>query len=177
MNKKKDILRKQFFPFFENFRQNSEIFRQNILEIKLNFEKFLKGKNNSSGKLLKIMAYKPFKIEFPVLDVLQQQNLIIYYPLISGVDLLPVDANGSCLDIQNIDLIITPALYVDENGFRLGRGRGYYDRLLEKFSSEKTVFIGFEWQVLSEIPREPHDKSVGFIITEAGVRSCFDGEK
>jgi len=177
MNKKKDTLRKQFFSFFENYRQNSEIFRQNVLQIQSNFDQFLRDKNNSSGIPIKIMAYKPFKVEFPVLDVLQQQNLAIYYPLISGVDLLPVDTHGSYLDIQNIDLIITPALYVDENGFRLGRGRGYYDRLLEKFSSEKTVFIGFEWQVLSEIPRELHDMSVGFIITETGIRNCLSGEK
>jgi len=48
------------------------------------------------------------------------------------------------IPVQKIDLIFIPLLAFDENGFRVGFGKGYYDRFLEK-SSPETVKMGFSY--------------------------------
>ena len=49
-------------------------------------------------------------------------------------------------------------------GNRLGRGKGFYDRLLEKISGIKCG-VGYDFQLLEKIPAEPHDARVNFIFT------------
>ncbi|MEE9368785.1 MAG: 5-formyltetrahydrofolate cyclo-ligase [Pontiella sp.] len=66
---------------------------------------------------------------------------------------------------QEIDLMILPGVAFDSHGNRVGRGGGYYDRLLVKFSGI-TIGVAFDFQVYHQIPTEPHDKPVDFIVTE-----------
>ena len=73
--------------------------------------------------------------------------------------------------IKEIDLIIVPGVGFDEKGNRLGHGKGYYDKLLEKFK-EKTIALAFDFQVIDMIPTEPHDKKINIIITEKNVIYC-----
>lgn len=67
--------------------------------------------------------------------------------------------------MNNIDLIAVPGVAFDRNGNRLGRGGGYYDRLLDGFPGVAAA-VAFEFQVLSHIPCEAHDKPVNAIVTE-----------
>ena len=53
-----------------------------------------------------------------------------------------------------------------ENGVRLGKGGGYYDRYLETHPGHKTIALAYEFQILHELPAEPYDKSVDMIVTE-----------
>jgi 5-formyltetrahydrofolate cyclo-ligase len=69
------------------------------------------------------------------------------------------------------DLILVPGLAFDRSGVRLGRGGGYYDRLLSKFDGLR-VGVCFEELVLERIPAEPHDMCMDFLITPAGIISC-----
>lgn len=64
-----------------------------------------------------------------------------------------------------IDLIVVPGMAFDASGNRVGRGRGYYDRLL---SSSKAIKIGvaYDCQLVDEIETEPHDIPVDILITE-----------
>jgi 5-formyltetrahydrofolate cyclo-ligase len=66
-----------------------------------------------------------------------------------------------------IDLIITPGLAFTRAGLRLGRGGGYYDRLLATLSPP-TVKLGvcFELQIVPQLPAEPHDIRLDAVITE-----------
>ena len=52
----------------------------------------------------------------------------------------------------------------DLNGNRLGRGKGFYDRLLKNISGIKCG-VGYDFQLLENIPAEPHDAKVDFILT------------
>jgi len=65
---------------------------------------------------------------------------------------------------------VVPALACNPQGFRLGRGGGYYDRFLAEYSSKigKTAALCYAENVI-ELPVEEHDKAVDFIITEGGV--------
>ena len=64
-----------------------------------------------------------------------------------------------------IDVIITPALQIDSQGFRLGQGGGYYDRALSELSSWKIALIYPEEISRESLPREEHDISVDAYAT------------
>jgi 5-formyltetrahydrofolate cyclo-ligase len=73
------------------------------------------------------------------------------------------------------DAVLVPGLGFDVNGGRLGRGGGFYDRLLAAGTACR-VGVAFECQVVEALPLEPHDRRMEFIITEQRVlapgRTC-----
>jgi 5-formyltetrahydrofolate cyclo-ligase len=73
---------------------------------------------------------------------------------------------AGCAEIppDKFDLILVPGMAFDLRGNRLGRGQGFYDRLLENCGGAKCG-VGYDFQLLETIPSEPHDAKVGFILT------------
>jgi len=73
---------------------------------------------------------------------------------------------GNCVEIpfDDLDLILVPGVAFDLHGNRLGRGKGFYDRLLQKIHCKKAG-VCFDAQLLEKIPVEPHDAKVDFILT------------
>jgi 5-formyltetrahydrofolate cyclo-ligase len=69
---------------------------------------------------------------------------------------------------DQIDAALVPGLAFDEAGNRLGRGKGYFDRLLRDLRGVK-IALAYDFQVLSEVPSEAHDARVDFIVTEKRV--------
>jgi 5-formyltetrahydrofolate cyclo-ligase len=60
-------------------------------------------------------------------------------------------------DLSDVDVMIVPALHIDQEGYRLGQGGGYYDRTLAFFSGWKIGLV-YAGELTSEIlPREVHD--------------------
>ncbi|MDH3982024.1 MAG: 5-formyltetrahydrofolate cyclo-ligase, partial [Kiritimatiellaceae bacterium] len=70
--------------------------------------------------------------------------------------------------LDEIDLIAVPGVAFDLTRNRLGRGGGYYDRILEDFGGT-SVAVAFGFQILEEIPVDPHDEPVDILITEIKV--------
>ncbi len=74
------------------------------------------------------------------------------------------------INIKNIDVVIVPAVAYDINGFRLGYGGGFYDRFLENIREDAvTIGIAFDLQIFDEVPKEPHDAQLDYIITESRI--------
>lgn len=73
---------------------------------------------------------------------------------------------ASCVEIalDQFDLVLVPGMAFDLYGNRLGRGRGFYDRLLPSVSGVKCG-VGYDFQLLEKIPVEPHDVKLSFILT------------
>jgi 5-formyltetrahydrofolate cyclo-ligase len=70
-----------------------------------------------------------------------------------------------------VQLLLVPGLAFDDEGFRIGYGRGFYDALLGKLPEEGlTVGVGFETQMHLPVPVEPHDWPVMGLLSECGVR-------
>ena len=67
-----------------------------------------------------------------------------------------------------IDLLLVPGVGFDREGFRLGWGKGYYDRLLKRAGGVK-VGVAFSFQVFERLPRDPWDVPVDAVVTEKGV--------
>jgi 5-formyltetrahydrofolate cyclo-ligase len=72
----------------------------------------------------------------------------------------------NCIVISSheIDLVLVPGVAFDLRGRRLGRGKGFYDRLLTEIRGVKCG-IAFDEQIVGEIPAEPHDVRMDFILT------------
>ena len=65
--------------------------------------------------------------------------------------------------------VVVPGVGFDLSGVRLGRGGGYFDRMLAELRREARVFVvgaAFETQVVAELPRDSWDQSVDLIATE-----------
>ena len=81
--------------------------------------------------------------------------------------------------IQDLRIILIPGLAYDPStGGRLGKGKGFYDRLindLRKTSNPLLITIGvcFDWQ-LTRVPEESHDQGVDAIVTENGLLTSFE---
>jgi len=66
------------------------------------------------------------------------------------------------------DLVIVPLLAFDRRGYRLGYGKGYYDRLLAA-SPVTTIGVAFAAQEIDALPAEAHDIALDWVITEREV--------
>ena len=67
-------------------------------------------------------------------------------------------------DYPNIQLALIPGMAFDRAGHRLGRGRGYYDRLLPLLSATRLQGICFPFQIQDSVPTDTHDQIVHEVI-------------
>ena len=79
---------------------------------------------------------------------------------------------GIEVEVNSHDLIIVPSVGVDKNGFRLGYGGGYYDRVFADHQSslKKPLLIGllFSFQKINDAFSESHDMKFDHVFTELG---------
>ena len=62
-------------------------------------------------------------------------------------------------------VIIVPCMAYDKMGYRLGRGKGYYDRYLSELADNYKIGICFPWQIVEKLPVESHDMRVDEVLT------------
>lgn len=72
-----------------------------------------------------------------------------------------------------VDLFLVPGLVFDHQGYRLGYGKGYYDRLL---SNQKGTFVGlaYEFQIVPACPKSRKDVKMDAVVTEKRVIETGD---
>jgi 5-formyltetrahydrofolate cyclo-ligase len=66
--------------------------------------------------------------------------------------------------LNRLDLTLVPGVGFTLDGWRLGRGKGFYDRLLARVSGVKCG-VAFDWQIVPEMSVEPHDVRLDCILT------------
>jgi 5-formyltetrahydrofolate cyclo-ligase len=86
--------------------------------------------------------------------------------------ILEPEEEGQSLQTQEVDLILVPGMAFDKDGYRLGRGGGYYDRLLCR-TCAFTVGLCREAAFVEKVPREAHDIPVHKIVTEERIAGPF----
>lgn len=67
--------------------------------------------------------------------------------------------------LSEIDLLVMPGVAFDRCGYRLGRGKGFYDRTLNGFLGQR-LGLAYSFQLLSQLPHDAWDEKVGWIATE-----------
>lgn len=76
--------------------------------------------------------------------------------------------------VDELDAVLVPGLAFDESGARLGRGAGFYDRLLARLSPRCLVVgVMLASQLVERVPSDPHDRRVGWLCDERGVRPAL----
>ncbi len=134
----------------------------------------------------KILMYHSLPDEISTIDFLDRWSRTKHFflPRVNGVnlDILPFDRStlrlGSfqieepqgddTVDVGDIEMIIVPGVAYDRKGNRVGRGKGYYDRLLSGSKALK-VGVAYDFQMVDEIDAEPHDVKVDLVITDRGI--------
>lgn len=69
-------------------------------------------------------------------------------------------------ELDKIDMIIVPGVAFDKHNNRMGRGRGFYDRLLKTTPNAVKVGVAFSFQLFDTIPTEPFDVPMNLVVVE-----------
>ena len=73
-------------------------------------------------------------------------------------------------EATSLDVIVVPAIGVDPQGHRIGYGAGYYDRTLPRFRPPAiAIAVAFDYQLVIEVPKTPHDVAVDVVVTDTRV--------
>ena len=134
----------------------------------------------------KILMYHSLPDELDTKRFLKKwKNLKRFYlPRVNGVNLeiLPYEESrleiGSfhieeptgddTVPVEEIELLIVPGVAFDRKGHRLGRGKGFYDRLLSNGSATK-IGVAYDFKLVDDLPSLPHDVPMDIIITEETI--------
>lgn len=73
--------------------------------------------------------------------------------------------------LATLDLVVVPGLAFTQAGWRLGRGGGFYDRLLNATSAVRCG-VGRDEQLLAYLPSEPHDAQLDIVLTPSAMHRC-----
>lgn len=136
-----------------------------------------------------IASYMPLRSEFNAVGLVQHaldRGVQVVYPRVNGKLLdfhfwRPGDplepsiggvdqplATSTQLNIDHIDLFLTPLLACGDQGIRLGYGGGFYDRLFTHARGFK-LGLGFAVQRVAGWQTEPHDQRLDGFVSEEGV--------
>lgn len=78
---------------------------------------------------------------------------------------------GNPIPINLLDLVVVPGLGFTPQGHRIGRGMGFYDRFLAQSGFlGLSCGLGFEEQVVDELPVLDHDIPLSMLVTDRGIR-------
>ena len=132
----------------------------------------------------RILMYHSLPDELSTLSFIKKwhDRKHFYLPRVNGVNLeiLPYDESRLALgsfhieeptgtdtsSIDDMEMIVVPAVAYDRTGNRVGRGKGDYDRLLAGSRARK-IGVGYDFQLVDMIDADPHDVRVDVVITES----------
>ncbi len=179
---KKKILRKKYFNLRKKryYEVDQKFFLPLIEIIKSNFKK-----ND-----LKLALYYPSNFELNVLKFLENEymkNKSVLLPVIEGknkmnfyswkknevlfINKFGMLEPGKKKSAKIPNFLLVPILAFDKQNYRLGYGKGFYDRYLNKFNNILTVGIAFSFQKYHKLPRDKKDVKLNYILTEKGIYS------
>ncbi len=82
--------------------------------------------------------------------------------------------DGTAVRLVPGDLVVVPGVAFDEDGYRLGHGKGYYDRAFAAELGDAPTLVGFgyEFQIVDAVPHDHRDRQMDAIVTDQKVRDC-----
>lgn len=109
-------------------------------------------------------------------DLIGYKQLITSYLVTSDIELClykePFIKNAlnilepeNPIKIKEVDVFLVPGVAFTASGKRLGRGGGYYDKLLSKYPDTLKIGITFNERIMQDLPTESHDISMDYVFT------------
>ncbi len=182
----KQIIRKQFLSQRKQLDSVSYLRLSHLAQKRL-----IEGEIFTAAKSVALYNPVNYEVATEQLDALARaQGKQVCYPRVVGRELefiitasidqfvagsfgVPEPTGEKKVDALSVDLLVVPGVAFDLNGYRIGYGGGYYDRLLAGHR-KKTLIVGlfFEAQWCEQLPVEDHDQPLDLIVTEARNISC-----
>lgn len=170
--------------FAKEKRKNiaSGFLNEKIINNLINFELYKNAKN--------VLCYYSKGDEISTVKLFGDKSKNWYLPRVNGDDLLicPYEENNLSLnkykilepcnspirDLSIIDFIIVPAICADKYGYRLGYGKGYYDRFLKKVNHNVVkVILAYSELLFDTVFPEKFDVKCDYTVTENSIiKSC-----
>lgn len=133
--------------------------------------------------IAKLALEKGKKVCFPRCD---KKTHTMTYHMVNSLDELAVDSYGILEPAEDTPVYepdkdtgaavcFVPGLVYDKAGYRLGYGKGFYDRYLSAFSG-CTIGVVYSDYILPVVPRGRFDVSVDILLTEKGVKITKQGK-
>lgn len=137
-----------------------------------------------------VSAYWPMRSEAdprPILEALNEKGTALCLPaIVDGAMLFrrwapwePIVPGGfGTLVPEPAQPVVKPAILIvplaafDRRGYRIGYGKGYYDRALSELGAATAIGIAYGAQEIAAVPDEPHDQRLDWIVTEAETIRC-----
>jgi len=69
-------------------------------------------------------------------------------------------------------VVFVPGVAFDSEGRRLGRGKGWYDRLIRELKEAIWVGLAYDFQIVEEVPTDAWDQKVHYVISERRIIDC-----
>ena len=182
MHRKIQLRKKYFNLRKKKYYEVEKFFFSPLLKlIRLKFKnKFIRialyYPSNFELNALKILEFNSILAQDILLPVTDKNNLMNFYPWKKN-DLLFVNEFG-ILEPEKThakipDVILVPVLAYDKDKYRLGYGKGFYDRYLNKYLKHyrniMTIGVAFSFQKHNKLPIDKNDVRLNFIISEKGI--------
>ncbi len=171
---RKEILRKRI-EYSDRFDANKKIVER-IREL----EEFKKAKT--------VLLYYPIKGEpdiTPLFYEIKERKGRVAFPKIKGDEIeavevndledlrkgkfnIPEPAGGGKISPEELDIVFVPGIVFDMELYRIGFGKGFYDRFLKNVKCPK-VGVAYSFQIVNSFPHSPWDVPLDIIVTEKGV--------
>jgi 5-formyltetrahydrofolate cyclo-ligase len=135
---------------------------------------------------LNVALYFPVRSEVDILPLTTVKGKYFVFPKVVKKDLffshaeypdgfiigafgIPEPVTSKYMDFGEIDLFIVPGIAFDKSGYRLGYGKGFYDRLISKHAQIISLGICYNDFLLKGLKVEPWDTRVNYMVTDQGV--------
>ncbi len=132
------------------------------------------------------MLYYPHKKEVDTISLIQhllKSEKTVILPKVKGQDLIPIKIKdldnlhigyggikepfGESFNPKDIEVIVVPAVAFNTDGYRIGYGKGYYDRFLSKTIGIKVGFA-YDFQIV-DFQHDLHDVPMDYVITPKNI--------
>ena len=182
MSQKKILRKKYYYLRKKNYYEiNKEFFFPLIKLIKSNYKKkdlrlALYYPSNFELNALKFLDYNFIENQNILIPVIEKNNNMHFYPWEKNQCLFVnkfgmLEPEKTKVKIPN--LMLVPILAFDKYKYRLGYGKGFYDRYLDKFLKKFeniiTVGVAFSFQKYHKLPKDKNDVKLNYILTEKGI--------
>ncbi len=155
----------------ENLVSMPEFFRAEVVHT------YISSKKNEvdTHELIRMLLKQKKRVVVPIGDKATKQmkhsELFSLSELVGGAYGILEPRMYRPVSVSEMQVIIVPALAVDRKGNRLGFGAGFYDRFLYNIKLP-VISLVYEFQLVNEVPQEPTDVPVSFVVTENEIIRC-----
>ena len=176
VRKKYQLLRKKkyyeidklfFIPFLKLIKSK---FKKKKIKLALYYPSFFEI------NVLKLLEFNYISKQSLLLPIIEEKNLMNFFSWKKN-EVLQVNKYGILQPIKSEqhvpNIMLVPLLAFDKNKYRLGYGKGFYDRYLnkylKKFKKILTIGVAFSFQKHHNLPVNSKDVKLDYILTEKGI--------